>query len=114
MAVPNIDRATFLAYLRQSGLLTEAQLASALKDLPDTGRGRVVARSLVDLGLLTKFQAERLLVGRTQGFVLGQYRILDQLGRGGMGRVFKAEHVIMNRVVALKVLAQNVLQTDRA
>src|SRR5262249_833102 len=114
MAVPNIDRATFLAYLRQSGLLTEAQLADVLRNLPDTSRGRVVARTLVDLGVLTKFQAERLLVGRTQGFLLGQYRILDQLGRGGMGRVFKAEHRTMNRVVALKVLSPTVLKTDRA
>jgi serine/threonine protein kinase len=114
MAVPNIDRATFLAYLRQSGLLTEGQLADVLRNLPDTGRGRVVARTLVDLGVLTKFQAERLLVGRTQGFLLGQYRILDQLGRGGMGRVFKAEHRHMNRVVALKVLSPSVLKGDRA
>jgi serine/threonine-protein kinase len=114
MAVPNIDRATFLAYLRQSGLLTEGQLADLLRNLPDTGRGRAVARTLVDLGALTKFQAERLLVGRTQGFLLGQYRILDPLGRGGMGRVFKAEHRHMNRVVALKVLSPTVLQTDRA
>jgi serine/threonine-protein kinase len=114
MAAPNIDRATFLAYVRQSGLLTEAQLASALDSLPESNRGRSVARTLVDLGLLTRFQAERLLIGRTQGFLLGQYRILDQLGRGGMGRVFKAEHRIMNRVVALKVLAQRLLQTERA
>ena len=114
MAVPNIDRATFLAYLRQSGLLTEGQLADVLRNLPDTSRGRVVARTLVDLGVLTKFQAERLLVGRTQGFLLGQYRILDQLGRGGMGRVFKAEHRHMNRVVALKVLSPSVLKGDRA
>jgi serine/threonine-protein kinase len=114
MAVPNIDRATFLAYLRQSGLLTEAQLADMLRNLPDTSRGRVVARTLVDLGALTKFQAERLLVGRTQGFLLGQYRILDQIGRGGMGRVFKAEHRTMNRVVALKVLSPSVLKGDRA
>jgi serine/threonine protein kinase len=115
MPLPNnIDRTTFLTYLRQSGLLTDAQLADVQRTLPDTNRGRVIARSLVDLGLLTKFQAERLLVGRTQGFLLGQYRILDQIGRGGMGRVFKAEHRPLNRIVALKVLAPNVLQTERA
>jgi eukaryotic-like serine/threonine-protein kinase len=115
MALPqNIDRTTFLTHLRQSGLLTDEQLAGVQNKLPDSNRGRVVARVLVELGLLTKFQAERLLIGRTQGFLLGQYRILDQLGRGGMGRVFKAEHRAMNRIVALKVLAPNVLKTDRA
>src|SRR5207302_191136 len=79
-----------------------------------TDRGRVLARALVERGLLTRFQAEMLLAGRTDGFVLGQYRILDQIGRGGMGRVFKAEHQTMNRVVALKVLSGSLMRTDRA
>lgn len=35
---------------------------------------------------------------------LGQYELLDKLGEGGMGQVFKARHVLMNRVVALKVI----------
>jgi serine/threonine-protein kinase len=115
MVVPqHVDRQTFLGNLRQSGLLTEEQLAAVEKQLPDSNRGRVAARALVELGLLTRFQAERLLIGRTSGFLLGQYRLLDELGRGGMGRVFKAEHRTMSRLVALKVLAPNLLQTDRA
>jgi eukaryotic-like serine/threonine-protein kinase len=104
----------FLANVRQSGLLTDAQLAEVEAKLPETNRGRVVARALVELGLLTKFQAEHILIGRTSGFQVGQYRILDQLGRGGMGRVFKAQHRTMNRIVALKVLAPTVMQSQRA
>jgi serine/threonine-protein kinase len=111
---PHVDRKTFLTRLRQSKLLPEAQIVRLLPELPATNRGRVVARALVEKGLLTRFQAERLLAGRVAGFVLGQYRILDQLGRGGMGRVFKAEHVTMKRVVALKVLAPDLLQNERA
>jgi eukaryotic-like serine/threonine-protein kinase len=113
-APQQIDLQTFLANVRQSGLLTAEEIANVTKDLPISNRGRSIARILIEKGLLTRFQAERLLVGRTAGFLLGQYRVLDQIGRGGMGRVFKAEHRTMRRVVALKVLAPDLLRTDRA
>src|SRR5581483_2320389 len=111
---PSVDWQTFLANVRQSGLLTPSELARVTADLPESARGRVLARRLVERGLLTRFQAEQLLVGRTGGFSLGQYRILDLLGQGGMGRVFKAEHRTMHRLVALKVLSPNLLKTGRA
>src|SRR5262249_3671146 len=98
MAPRHVTRETFLANLRQSGLLSAEQLSAVADRLPETYRGRVLARTLVRLGLLTRFQAERILIGRTQGFVLGQYRILDQIGQGGMGRVFKAEHRVFKRI----------------
>jgi serine/threonine protein kinase len=108
-----IDRETFLANLRQSGLVEAAPLEETLAQLPGTKRGRVIARELVARGLLTKFQAEMLLAGRTGGFQLGQYRILDQLGQGGMGRVFKAVHLTMNRIVALKVVTSQLVKTEQ-
>jgi serine/threonine protein kinase len=108
------DRQTFLTNLRQSGLLSSVELSAVARRLPNTDRGPVIARSLVEIGALTRFQAERLLAGRTAGFLLGQYKILDLLGRGGMGRVFMAEHQTMRRIVALKVLASELLRTERA
>jgi serine/threonine protein kinase len=53
---------------------------------------------------LTRYQANQLLAGRSKGFVLGKYRILDQIGHGGMGFVLKALHVPMDRVVAIKIM----------
>jgi serine/threonine-protein kinase len=109
-----MDRQTFLCNLRQSGLVTGEQMAKVVHRLPDSDKGAVLARVLIEQGLLTRFQAELLLIGRTNGFHLGQYRILDHLGRGGMGRVFKAEHQTMNRVVAIKVLAPHLVKTPKA
>jgi len=39
------------------------------------------------------------------GDTVGDYRILAELGHGGMGRVFKAEHAVTRRVEAIKVLS---------
>ncbi|MBI1947427.1 MAG: serine/threonine protein kinase [Deltaproteobacteria bacterium] len=38
------------------------------------------------------------------GDVVGSYRLIELLGTGGMGRVFRAEHTKLGRAVALKVL----------
>ena len=110
----SMDQPTFLAHLRASGLLDPTQFEQVVRSVPPAPRGRHTARWLVERGILTRFQAELLLSGRSEGFVLGQYRILDQIGRGGMGRVFKAEHITMHRVVALKVLSSQALKTKRA
>ncbi len=59
---------------------------------------------LVKHGLLTEYQAGRIKAGTVYGLVLGNYRILDRVGAGGMGIVFKAEHTLLRRIVALKVL----------
>src|SRR5437588_1172300 len=113
-APQKIDASAFLANVRKSGLVAEERLSRVLAQMPPAEKASTVARFLIGEKLLTKFQAERLLAGRTDGFVMGQYRILDQIGRGGMGRVFRAEHVTMSRVVALKILDPNLTKTERA
>jgi serine/threonine protein kinase len=65
-----------------------------------------LSAKLVELGRLNHWQAEQLKAGRSK-FNLGPYLVLDAIGQGGMGQVFKAEHRMMGRVVAIKVLPRH-------
>jgi serine/threonine protein kinase len=53
---------------------------------------------------LTGYQSARIEAGTTFGLILGNYRVLDRLGSGGMGVIFRAEHIRLRHQVAIKVL----------
>jgi serine/threonine protein kinase len=91
---------------RLEGYLTERSAEAALPGEPTS-----LANQLVQDGLLTRYQAEQLLQGRHRGFLLGQYRILEPIGSGGMGRVFLCEHTTLRRRTAIKILAQTDVAT---
>ncbi len=63
-----------------------------------------LGRALIQADLLTNYQLERALRDDLRGLVLGSYRILDQIGVGGMGAVYLGEHLLMKRRVAIKAL----------
>jgi response regulator RpfG family c-di-GMP phosphodiesterase len=102
--LPTVDE--FLNSLESSRLLGPDELESFLHKHPELRDQDTPAlvESLVEHGLLSDYQASRLLAGRTFGLAIGNYRVIDRLGVGGMGVVYKAEHVHMKRTVALKIL----------
>ena len=106
------DRPRFRETALASGLIEEPQLVAAEQgvgifmtqgDADPEAWDQAVSENLVSQGLLTPFQAHEMLAGRRR-FRLGQYTVLDEIGKGGMGQVFRAEHAMMGREVAVKVL----------
>ena len=99
---------SFLAVIKRSNLLTEEQVNTALEKFRAAKGvvtdGKPFAEFLVRNKLLTVWQAEKVLQGKHKGFFLGRYRLLSLLGKGGMSSVYLAEHTVMKRHCALKVL----------
>ena len=98
-----VDLNAFVAGAECSGLFDKSELDDWLEQLQPCD-ARAFAKALVKRQRLTRFQAQALLQGRHQHLVLGNYEVLAPLGEGGMGRVFKARHRQLHRVVCLKVL----------
>ena len=95
---------SFLYLLRESRLLSDDQL-DQLEGRVNTMDMTTLAAHLLENEWLTSYQLKRVQEGQVRGLVLGQYRVLDELGEGGFGRVYKAVHGMMNRLAALKVIA---------
>ena len=62
--------------------------------------------------LLTPWQIDRLGKSEPDTLVLGDYVLLDPLGKGGMGIVYRARHRRMDRLVALKTLTDRATESD--
>src|SRR5947208_292018 len=101
---PPSTAAELVDLIRRSNLTDEARLdaflaeLSAPEDKPDA-----LARLLVQGGILTRFQVESLLQGKYKGFHIGEYRVLQPLGSGGMAAVYLCQNP-EGRKVAVKVL----------
>ncbi len=97
----------FVWDLRRSGLIDRGPLDQIVGEfLKRNPRAEApsLAEFLVDQGTITAFQAERILNGKSQGLVLGPYVLLDAIGSGSMGQVYKASSKNDNNFYAVKVL----------
>ena len=104
---------SFLDLVKRSLLVEEDQLQEFLTQFRAEHGGKLpekqeaFAEALVKAELLTSWQAEKLLAGKHRGFILGKYKLLGQLGKGGMSTVYLAEHILMRARRAIKVLPRD-------
>ena len=107
----------FIRNVIDSGVMTAAGMHDYLDTFPPEKRpsdAEALARVLVHDQHLSKYQAVRLLSADTSGLVFGDCTILGKIGEGGMGQVFKARHCRLDRMVAVKVLSADTMDSDEA
>ena len=94
----------FVKHLEDSGILAGDTLQDFIPPKATPKDAEELLQELLRQKKLTTFQAEQLWQGKGKSLVLGNYLLLEKIGQGGMGQVFKAQHRVMERIVAVKVL----------
>jgi serine/threonine-protein kinase len=100
-----VSAASLVDTIRRCRLLEPARLNELASDLlPQLPDSQLLARELLERAWLTPFQINQLLRGHGSQLCFGPYVILDRLGKGGMGRVYKARRQDQGPPIALKIL----------
>lgn len=103
MAIPTLDE--ILTTLRASGLLAPDGFEALARDAAPFGNDLSAAlKFIVKRKHVTVYQLKKALNGRAADLFVGRFVVLDKVGEGAMGKVFRARDTRDGRTVALKVV----------
>jgi len=105
---------TIVRQIRESGVLADERLKEFLPPRCEVPSADELAQRLIETGTLTRYQMRAIAQGRGRALNLGNYLLLERIGVGGMGQVFKARHRRLDRLVAIKLLSPHLLTKPSA
>jgi formylglycine-generating enzyme required for sulfatase activity/serine/threonine protein kinase len=112
--MPVLTVSGLLKIAGQFRLLEPGQVQELVQQQGSFADARALARELLQRNWLTAYQVNQVFQGRGQDLLLGSYVILERLGEGGMGHVFKARNWKLGRIVALKLIRPERLKNPDA
>jgi eukaryotic-like serine/threonine-protein kinase len=97
---------TVIEALRTSGLFDPERLEEMVRELRalETDDAMALMRHALHREWLTLYQLRKVLHGKAQELHLGPYLLVEKIGEGGMGKVYRARRVVDGRPVALKIV----------
>ena len=98
------------------GFCTEDQVIDCLEaqiKLEEMGLPQRIGEILLKKGFLTEEQVEKVTQELDTKAVLAGFELMEKVGQGGMGAVFRARQVSMDRIVALKLLPKQLAKDPK-
>jgi serine/threonine protein kinase len=102
------------ARLRQGERSAEVVVTTRVTDSGLAGELRTLEERVTQVAGTSVVLDGRLSEEFSAGTRIGTYRVVRQIGRGGMGIVYEVEHTVLGKRFAMKVLSSAVLSRDPA
>jgi serine/threonine-protein kinase len=109
---PEVDDEAFARLVRRSKLVPDEQIDECLEitaTISSMGVKKRLSEVLIEKGYLGAAQARVIsfaLKKGEEGGLIGGFQLIEKIGEGGMGEVYKARQVSLDRTVALKLLPE--------